>query len=196
VTNAAYDPGEEPEALMKASFLLYAVAIVATIAASSSAATARSPARESVFAASGTAKQLPPSAVVPLRVQRLLKKRAPKAAYVPTSLPRGFGYDHYENLGRSGFDLYFRCCDRSGRNPIGFDALNLKPTDSCNQGTAMKVFRIDGVVVAWNSGHNDEEAWHCIRRNRTRVLITVSTSSDWGTPRQLARMVASARPIR
>jgi hypothetical protein len=59
----------------------------------------------------------------------------------------------------------------------------------------MKVFRIDGVLVAWNSGHNDEEAWHCIRRNRTRVLITVSTSSDWRTPRQLARMVASARPI-
>jgi hypothetical protein len=45
----------------------------------------------------------------------------------------------------------------------------------------VKVFRIDGVLVAWNSGHNDEEAWHCIRRNRTRVLITVSTSSDWRT---------------
>ena len=180
---------------MKASFSFYAVAIVATVAASSSAATARSPARESGSAASGTAKQLPTTAVVPLRVQRLLKKRAPKAAYVPTSLPRGFGFDHYENLGRSGFDLYFRCCGRSGRNPIGFDALRIRPTDACNQGIAVKVFRIDGVLVAWNSGHNDEMAWHCIRRGRTRVLITVSTSSDWRTPRQLARMVASARPI-
>jgi hypothetical protein len=181
---------------MKASFSFYAVAIVATVAASSSAATARSPARESGSAASGTAKQLPTTAVVPLRVQRLLKKRAPKAAYVPTSLPRGFGFDHYENLGRSGYDLFFRCCDGIGRNSIGFDALHMKPIEPCNQGTPMKVFRIDGVLVAWNSGHNDEHAWHCIRRNGTRVLITVSTSSDWRTPRQLARMVASARPIR
>lgn len=118
---------------MKATFLFYALAVVATVAASSPAATARSPARESVSAASGRAKQLPTTTVVPLRVQRLLKMRAPKAAYVPTSLPRGFRYDHYENLGRSGFDLYFRCCDRSGRNPIGFDAIHLKPTDPCNQ---------------------------------------------------------------
>src|SRR4051794_20234009 len=148
---------------MKASLLFYAAAIVATVAASSSAATPRPPARESVSAASGAAKQLPTATVVPLRVQRVLKKRAPKAAYVPTRMPRGFRYDHYENLGRWGFDLYFSCC---GRAPIGFDALRLRPTEPCNQGTAMKVFRIDGVLVAWNSGHNDEEAWHCIRRDR------------------------------
>jgi hypothetical protein len=175
---------------MKASLVFYAIPIVATVAASSWAATSRP--RESVSATSGTAKQLLTTTVVPLPVQRLLKMRAPKAAYVPTRLPRGFRYDHYENLGRSGFDLYFRCC---GMTPIGFDALRIRPTDACNQGTAVKVFRIDGVLVAWNSGHNDEMAWHCIRRGRTRVLITVSTSSDWRTPRQLARMVASARPI-
>jgi hypothetical protein len=179
---------------MRASFLLFAVAIVATVAASAATAGGLR-ARESVSLVSGTAKQLLTTTVVPLRVQRLLKMRAPKAAYVPTSLPRGFRYDHYENLGRWGFDLYFRCCDRSGRNPIGFDALRVKPTDPCDQGTATKVFRIDGVLVAWNSGHNDEEAWQCIRRDGRRVLITVSTSSDWRTPRQLARMVASARPI-
>jgi len=86
---------------MRASFPFYAVAIVATVAVSSSAAAARSPASESVSAASGTARQLLlTTTVVPLRVQRLLKTRAPKAAYVPTRLPRGFRYDHYENLGR------------------------------------------------------------------------------------------------
>jgi hypothetical protein len=181
---------------MKASLSFYAVAIMATVAASSSAATARSPARESVPTASGAARQPATTPVVPLRVQRLLKKRAPTAAYVPTRVPRGFGFDHYENLGRSGYDLFFRCCDGFGTNSIGFDALHLKPVEPCNQGTPMKAFRIDGVLVAWNSGHNDEQAWRCIRRNGTRVLITVSTSSDWRTPRQLARIVASARPIR
>jgi len=61
----------------------------------------------------------------------------------------------------------------------------------------MKVFRIDGVRVAWNSGHNDEQAWRCISlRDGTHVLLTVSTGSDWRTPNELARMVASARRIR
>jgi hypothetical protein len=61
----------------------------------------------------------------------------------------------------------------------------------------MKVFQIDGMRVAWNSGHNDEQAWRCISlRDGTHVLLTVSTGSDWRTPRELARMVASARRIR
>jgi len=178
----------------KASLVLYALAIAATVAASSSAAAARHSVRESVPAASRSAKQLP-TTVVPLRIQRLLKRRAPIAAYVPTRVPRGFRYYHYENLGRSGFDLYFQCCGRV--RPIGFDALHVWPGEPCNQGTAMKVFRIDGVRVAWNSGHNDEQAWRCISlRDGTHVLLTVSTGSDWRTPNELARMVASARRIR
>ena len=58
---------------MKASLLFFAVAIVATVASSSSAATWRPPARESISAVSGTMKQLLTTTVVPLRVQRLLK---------------------------------------------------------------------------------------------------------------------------
>jgi hypothetical protein len=99
---------------MRAFPVLCAVAIVAT-AVSSSAAASRPLARESVSATSGTAKQLLTTPVVPLRVQRLLKRRAPKAAYVPTGLPRGFRYDHYENLGRSGFDLYFAAATGAAR---------------------------------------------------------------------------------
>lgn len=136
------------------------------------------------------------SRVVPLRVQRVLKTHAPRVAYVPTRLPRGFRYDHYENLGRSGFDLYFNCCSSSSVIAvIGFDALVLRPGDPCNQGSPMKRLRIDGILVLWNSGHNDQMAWRCIRRGRTRLLLTGSTSSDWRTPRRLAQMVASARPI-
>jgi hypothetical protein len=134
-----------------------------------------------------------PSGVVPLRVQRVLQTHAPRVAYVPTRLPPGFRYDHYENLGRWGYDLYFTT---PAATWIGFDALLVKPGEPCNQGSATKRFRVDGVLVLWNAGHNDQQAWRCIRRGGTRVLLTATTSSDWRPPKLLARMVASARPIK
>lgn len=97
---------------------------------------------------------------------------------MPTRVPRGVRYDHYENLGRSGFDLYFRCCDRF--RPIGFDALHVWPGEPCNQGTAMKVFLIDGVRVAWNSGPNDEQAWRCIGCATGRTCCSPSPPAATG----------------
>jgi hypothetical protein len=184
---------------VKASLLPCAVAIVATVVASSSAASSRPAARES-SAPDGTLKRQLTTVVVPLRVQRVLKKGAPRAAYVPTRLLRGYRYHHYENLNRRGFDVFFTCC---GDNLawIGFDADLVKRSEPCDQGTALKVFRIDGVVVAWNAGHNDQQAWRCVRRGGTRLLLTVTGAASrdggtsWRTPRQLAEMVASARPI-
>ena len=183
---------------MKASLLPCAVAIVATVVASSAPATSRPAARES-SAPDGTPKLLT-TVVVPLRVQRVLKKRAPLAAYVPTRVARAYRYDHYENLNRTGFDVFFTCCD-DNLAWIGFDAVLVKRSEPCNQGTAMKVFRIDGVAVAWNAGHNDQQAWRCVRRRGTRLLLTVTgaasrdVGTSWRRPRQLAGMVASARPI-
>ena len=182
---------------MKASLLLCAVAIVAAVAASSSAATSRRSAREP-SAASGTSKQLATTVVVPLRVQRVLKKRAPRAAYVPTRVPRPYRYDHVENLNRTGFDVFFTCCNGAW---LGFDAVLVRRSEPCNQGKAMKVFRIDGLVVGWNAGHNDQQAWRCVRPAGTRLLLTVTgaasrdVGTSWRRPRQLAGMVASARPI-
>jgi hypothetical protein len=128
----------------------------------------------------------------------VLKRRAPLAAFVPTRLARGYRYDHVENLNRRGFDVFFTCCD-GNLAWIGFDANLLKTSEPCNQGRAMKVFRIDGVVVAWNAGHNDQQAWRCLGRGGTRLLLTVtgaaSGGTSWRPPRELAAMVASARPI-
>jgi len=135
--------------------------------------------------------------VVPLSVQHLLRRRAPRAAYVPHRLPPGYSYATRENLNPRGFDLYFSCCD-DNLPLLGFDALLPKRSEPCNQGIASKVFRLDGVLVSWNTGHNNQEAWRCIRRGGTRLLLTVSGTTrgaEWRTPRQLARMVASARPI-
>jgi hypothetical protein len=138
--------------------------------------------------------------VVPLHVQQALEQRATLAAYVPTELPPGYRYLERENLSRFGFDLYFACC--GDQLPfLGFDALVLRPNEACSQGSSRRVFRFDRIVVHWASSHNDQEAWRCIRHGRTRVLLTVTgrtprTGVHWRTPRQLARMVASARPIR
>jgi hypothetical protein len=184
---------------MRTSLLCCAVAIVATAATSSLASPTR-PARGSGSVATRVQERVLSTPVVPLRIQRLLKKRAPLAAYVPTRLAAGYTYLNHENLSRGGFDLYFSCCE-DNLPLIGFDAVLVKRSEPCNQGPADKRFRIDGVVVGWNAGHNEQFAWRCIRRGGTRLLLTVSGEAQrngisWRTPRQLARMVASARPVR
>jgi len=139
--------------------------------------------------------------VVPLRVQRLLKERASLAAYVPIRLPPGYRYFTYQSFNAKGFDIFFTCCD-DNLPLIGFHTVLVKRSEPCNEGSPAKVFRIDGVLIGWNAGHNDQYAWRCIRRGSTRLLIAVSgeplhaVGTSWRTPRQLARMVASARPIK
>jgi hypothetical protein len=134
------------------------------------------------------------TSTVPLRVQRILKKHAPKAAYLPSRLPAGYAYDHYENLSGLGFDLYFGCCG-DHVHLIGFDALIVRRGEPCGQGPPMKVFRIGGTVVDWSSLNRSEMAWRCLRHGETRRLFTVSAGPPH-TPRQLAEVVASIRPIR
>jgi hypothetical protein len=185
---------------MKTALLCCTVMVVAT-AGASSAASPTLPARGSVSAATRSQEQVLAARVVPLRVQRLIKRRAPRAAYVPTRLFPGYTYFGYENLNRTGFDLFFTCC-ADNRPLIGFDAVLGKRSElPCDQGPPVKAFRIGGIVVGWNAGHNVQQAWRCIRRGGTRLLLTVSgeaqhNGTTWRTPRQLAQMVASARPIR
>jgi hypothetical protein len=170
-------------------------------AAASSAASPTLPTRGSVSAAARSQEQVLAARVVPLRVQRLIKRRAPQAAYVPTRLPSCYRYLKRGNVVRSGFDLDFTCCD-DNLPLVGFHAVFGKRSElSCDQGPAAKVFRIGGIVVGWNAGHNEQFAWRCITRGGTRLLLTVSgeaqhNGTSWRTPRQLARMVASARPIK
>ena len=176
-----------------------ALAIVASTAASAAVPTLA--ARGTFSPATPAQQQALGQRAVPLRVQRLIKRRAPQAAYVPTRLPHGYSYFSHDNPNRRGFDLYFSCCD-DNLPLIGFDAVLVKRSEPCNQGSADKKFRIDGIVVRWNTGHNEQQAWRCIRRGGTRLLLTVTgeaphtVGTSWRTPRQLARMVASARPIR
>jgi hypothetical protein len=184
---------------MRTLLLCCVVAIVAA-AATSSLATPTLRARASGSAATGVPEQVLSTPAVPLRIQRLLKRRAPQAAYVPTRLPPGYKYLNHQIWNRLGFDLYFTCCD-DNLPQIGFEVGLVKRSDPCNQGPARKVFRIDGVVVAWNASRNQQEAWRCIRRGGTRLLLIVSgaarhSGTSWRAPRQLAQMVASARPIK
>jgi hypothetical protein len=161
------------------------------------------PARGSVSGATRAQEHVLGTPVVPLRVQRLIKRRAPQAAYVPTRLPPGYRYlNRGIYLTRSGFDISFTCCDDNNLPLVGFHAVLVKRSEPCNQGPADKRFRIAGVVVGWSAGHNEQFAWCCIRRGGTRLLLTASgerphsPGTSWRTPRQLAQMVASAQPIR
>jgi hypothetical protein len=180
------------------------VATVALALAAAAAASTRSPLQSQARTVAPTAtrvqRQVLAPPVVPLRVQRLLKRRAPRAAYVPTRLPAGYTYLAHENHFPRGFLLGFTCCD-DNLSLISFNAGLVKSTEPCNQGLARKVFRIDGVVVGWTPRRNDQKAWRCIRQGSTRLLLTVSgeaphNATSWRAPRQLAQMAASARPIR
>jgi hypothetical protein len=183
---------------MTKPLLCCAAALVA--AAAAGAASGKGPASGSESAPRTTRARVLGATVVPLRVQQVLKRRAPRAAYVPTYLAPGYTYFSHGNLNRTGFDLYFSCCTGFQPPLLGFDAVLVKRSEPCNQGPAAKVFRIGGVVVRWNAGHNDQHAWRCIGLGGTRLLLTVTGAaqrgSGWRRPRQLARMVASARPIR
>lgn len=139
--------------------------------------------------------------VVPTRVQRAIKKHSPGVAFFPTRLPRGYSYLKYASYGHNGFDLSFTCCD-DNMPLIGFDAYSAKLSCSQLEPTPAKTFRINGVVVKWSlMGNHEQTAWRCFRRGRGRILISVfgerphSEGLSWRTPRQLARMVASTRPI-
>jgi hypothetical protein len=139
--------------------------------------------------------------VVPSRVQGAIKRHSPGVAYVPTRLPSGYSYLKYASYGHNGFDLSFTCCD-DNMPLIGFDAYGAKLTCSQLEPTPVKTFRIDGVVVKWSlMGNHEQTAWRCFRHGRGRILISVfgerphSEGLSWRTPRQLARMVASTRPI-
>ena len=191
---------------MKTSHFCCALAIAAT-AVGPAAANPTPPARGAVSAAIHMhQQQVSGRPVVPLRVQRLLERRAPRAAYLPTRLPTGYSYFGHENLGSTGFDLYFSCCVDFHPPIIGFHAVLLKRSEvseGCNRSAGAKLFRIGGVVVAWSlAGDHDQEAWRCIRRGGTTLRLAASgersnsQDTSWCTPRQLARMVASARPIR
>jgi hypothetical protein len=146
---------------------------------------------------------LVPRSVVPSRVQRAIKKHSPGVAYVPTRLPQGYSYLKYASYGHNGFNLSFTCCD-DNMPLIGFDAYAYSPKLSCSQlePAPAKTFRIDGVVIKWSlMGNHEQTAWRCLRNGRGRVRISVfgerphSEGLSWRTPRQLARMVASTRPI-
>lgn len=134
--------------------------------------------------------------VVPLTVQRLLKKRVPAAAYAPTRLPAGYRYVKYENINRTGFDLYFGCC-RKYLPLLAFDAVLVRRDQRCSQGppSPRRAFRIAGVLVHWDTRLYSRWAWRCITQGRRRLLVTVSDGQRH-TPRELAWMVAWVRPIR
>jgi hypothetical protein len=129
--------------------------------------------------------------IVPFAVQRLIKKRAPLEAYIPTWLPTGWHYYSYENLGRSGFDIYFAQYD--GQPDLGLDAVRMPTLRSCTQGPGATTYRYGGVTVQSFRSHNDQEAWRCITHAGVHVLLTVHSGPTSPRLYSLVRMDATLR---
>jgi hypothetical protein len=143
---------------------------------------------------SASARATASAPVVPLSVQRLIKKRAPLEAYIPTWLPKRYRYASYENLIRRGFDLYFA---RPGGEPLlGLDVLRMPTRATCTQGGGMKIFRVRGRVIHYSETHSDAMAWHCSTRGTVHVLVTANgPGGDLVKPSSLAWMDGTVRWI-
>jgi hypothetical protein len=133
--------------------------------------------------------------LVPISVQQAIKRRVnPLFAYTPTSIPRGYRYGGWVSSRRAprGLTIWFA---RRGAQ-LGFNVSE----QPCPRVRPMRVYRIDGLRILWSSTYTSAEAWRCVRRGRQRLLFYVSAPGN-GSPygpsgRALARVIASARPIR
>jgi hypothetical protein len=136
-----------------------------------------------------------PHRVVPLSVQRLIRKRVPLEPYIPAWLPRGYHYVEHENLSWRGFDLYF--ARKDGVPLLGWDVVRTQP-GSCNQGPGQRTIHLRGVVVHYSGepSHGDQSAWRCLTRRGIHVLVTAHTVGP-NLVRQygLAQMNATLRRI-
>jgi hypothetical protein len=131
--------------------------------------------------------------VVPLGVQRLLKERAPLEAYVPTWLPREWHYNKYENLGRTGFDIYFS--QAGGLPTLGLDAVRVPTLKACTQGAGSPTHRYRGVWVQAYRSHSGQMAWRCITHAGVHILLTVSAGPEIPRLDSLVRMDATLRQL-
>ncbi|TML03450.1 MAG: hypothetical protein E6G36_09260 [Actinobacteria bacterium] len=146
----------------------------------------------------GLAAAATPSPAVPLRAQQAIRLRVePLLAYVPSSLPAGYHYARWmEAHSRPrGLTIWFRW--RRLRDPgLGFNV-----AEGCPEfGEPMKTYRFGRVSVRWSTTYTDAQAWRCLTRGNRRFYVYV-TAPGYGLGaappgRSLARVVASARPLR
>jgi len=146
----------------------------------------------------GLAAAATPSPVVPLRAQQAIRLRVePLLAYVPTSLPAGYHYARWMQARNSPHGLTIWFGWRGARDPgLGFNVAEGCPAF----GATMRTYRFGRVRVRWSTTNTDAQALRCLSRGNRRVYFSVSAPGYGleGAPsaRSLARMVASARPLR
>ena len=146
----------------------------------------------------GLAAAATPSPVVPLHAQQAIRLRVePLLAYVPTSLPAGYHYARWMHARNRphALTIWFRW--RDARDPgLGFNV-----AEGCPEfGATMKTYRFGRVSVRWSTTNTDAQGWRCLSRGNRRFYVYVSAPGYGlkGAPsaRSLARVVASARPLR
>ena len=131
---------------------------------------------------------------VPPRVLRAIPKRVqPHLRYVPTRVPTGYRYASWQGS-RHGLDIYFA---REGGTPtLGFHAYPAGPAGTCTPG-GVHTYRFGAIRVFFETTHNDQQYWRCVRAGTVSLEATTFRSDGWTSAkrRAIAAMLASARPL-
>jgi hypothetical protein len=135
---------------------------------------------------------------VPASVEHLIAQRHPTLGFVPTFAPSGYHYQRWRDRAQ-GFDITFR---------RGFPGLAFAVSrESCSAlGSPMRVYSVARVQVNWSATYEDQQAWRCLRRRGTNIVIVAArsipgddaldTRARRRRARELTRVVASARLAR
>jgi hypothetical protein len=128
---------------------------------------------------------------VPASVQHAIPKKVPpQLRYVPTIAPTGYRYAKWHGS-RYGLDIYFA---RAGGLPtLGFHAMAAGPAGTCTSG-GTHTYRFGSIRVFFETTHNDQQYWRCVRGGRVSIEATAfrSDGSTAARRRAIAEMVASA----
>jgi hypothetical protein len=139
--------------------------------------------------------------IVPLSIQRTIKRHHPEIAYLPTRLPAGDLYRSWGD-GRNAFSIWFGITQPR----LGFH-VSRSPCSRMHSlmGDPRRTFRVNGVKVYWSATTEDQQAWRCFTVGHTPILLSSSQSifgDDYlNTPTRvrdaldLARLIARVRRI-
>lgn len=119
-----------------------------------------------VVAAGATAARTP---VVPVATQARIKLTAPRLAYAPTRMARGFRYVQWL---RTPQTVQIRFVNRAGWE---IDFVATPQRGSCRTGLEQS-FQLDGNKVYWSHTGAEQQAWRCVTRPSGGSVRLVATS--------------------
>jgi hypothetical protein len=132
-----------------------------------------------------------------------MRKTYPSLAYAPTWLPASYHYGGYS----PGKFFVLTFGNRQYPDALSRSVFKAAPhSPNCRRPNAMATFRMNHVTVYWEGTYGDQQAYRCLTRAGTTIVLTASASIPGDdsnrTPKQrhdayvLAKAIAYAEPLR